>query len=98
MATYEIRLKTSAIRDIDRLRKYDATQVADAMEKYLEAEPMKESRSRIKRLKGISDPDYRLRIGDYRVFYNVDEGAGRVDVLRVMHKNETHAYYEELEQ
>lgn len=62
---------------------------------HLEAEPTKESKSRIKRLKGISDPDYRLRLRDYRVFYNVV--GERVDVLRVMHKEETHDYYEELE-
>jgi mRNA-degrading endonuclease RelE of RelBE toxin-antitoxin system len=94
MARYEIRLKPSAIRDMDGLRKYDADRVADGMETHLGREPMKESRSRIKRLRGINDPDYRLRIGDYRVFYNVR--GDRVDVLRVMHKNDTHEYYEEL--
>ena len=94
METYEIRLKPSAVRDMDCLRKYDAVRVADGMETHLGREPMKESKSRIKRLRGISDPDYRLRVGDYRVFYNVR--GDRVDVLRVMHKNETLEYYEEL--
>ena len=96
MPRYEIHLKPSAIRDMDRLRKYDASRVADGMENHLGFEPMKESKSRIKRLRGIRDPDYRLRIGDYRAFYNVDVGDGRVDVLRVMHKDETHEYYKEL--
>jgi mRNA-degrading endonuclease RelE of RelBE toxin-antitoxin system len=95
MGKYGIRLKPSAIRDMDRLRKYDASQIADGMEGHLGTEPRKESKSRIKRLKGISDPDYRLRLGDYRVFYNVV--GQRVDVLRVMHKEETYGYYEELE-
>jgi mRNA interferase RelE/StbE len=94
MAGYEIRLKPSAVRDMDRLRKFDAARVADGMETHLGREPMKESRSRLKRLRGISDPDYRLRIGDYRVFYNVR--GERVDILRVMHKNDTHEYYKEL--
>jgi mRNA interferase RelE/StbE len=96
MRKYEVRLKPSAIRDMDRLRKHDAARIADAMERHLAFEPMKESKSRIKRLKGISDPDYRLRMGHYRVFYNVV--GKRVDVLRVMHKKETYDYYEELEQ
>jgi len=95
MATYGIRVKPTAIRDMDRLRKHDAARVADGMEKHLGIEPMRESKSRIKRLRGISDPDYRLRIGDYRVFYNVT--GGRVDVLRVMHERDTQEYYEELE-
>ena len=96
MGVYTITLKHSAISDLDALRKYDATQIANAMERHLLHDPTKESKSRIKRLRGISNPDYRLRVGDYRVFYVVDEDARRVDVLRVMHKDQTLPYYKEL--
>ncbi len=78
------------------MRKYDATQIADAMEKHLQYHPTKEGKSRIKRLCGISNPDYRLRVGDYRVFYAVTEGACRADVLRVTHKDKALRYYKEL--
>ena len=97
MVDYEIRLKHSAISDMDALRKYDATRIADAMERHLRNDPTKESRSRIKRLRGITDPDYRLRVGDYRVFYTVHDDRRRVDVLRVMHKDQTQSYYEEIQ-
>ena len=97
MGVYTIMLKRSAIADLDALRKYDATQIADAMERHLQHNPTKESKSRIKRLRGISNPDYRLRVGDYRIFYVVNEVARRVDVLRVMHKDQTIEYYKELE-
>ena len=96
MAVYEVVLKHSAIADMDALRKFDATQIADVMEKHLRHDPTKESKSRIRRLRGVSSPDYRLRVGDYRVFYAVDEDGDRVDVLRVMHKDQTASYYEEL--
>ena len=96
MGVYTIILKHSAIADLDALRKYDATQIANAMERHLQNDPRKESKSRIKRLRGISNPDYRLRVGDYRVFYVVDENARRVNVLRVMHKDETLPYNKEL--
>ena len=96
MAAYDVVLKHSAIADMDALRKFDATQIADPMEKHLAHHPTKQSQSRIKRLRGVSSPDYRLRVGDYRVFYAVDEDGHRVDVLRVMHKNQTASYYEEL--
>ncbi len=89
MGAYEVVLKHSAIADMDALRKFDATQIADAMEKHLRHDPTKESKSRIKRLRGVSSPDY-------RVFYAVDEDGRRVDVLRVMHKDQTASYYEEL--
>ncbi len=97
MGAYEIALKPSAIDDLDALRKFDATCIVDAMERHLSSEPTKESGTSIKRLRGIRNPDYRLRVGEYRVFYNVDEDLRRVDVLRVMHKDETQKYYEELQ-
>jgi mRNA-degrading endonuclease RelE of RelBE toxin-antitoxin system len=96
MDAYKIILKRSAIADLDALRKYDATQIADAMERHLQHDPTKESKSRIKRLRDISNPDYRLRVSDYRVFYVVDENARWVDVLRVMYKDQTLPYYKEL--
>lgn len=96
MMAYRIMLKASAIADLDALRKYDATRIADAMDMHLRQNPTKESKSRIKRLRGISNPDYRLRVGEYRIFYVVDEVARRVDVLRVMHKDQTLSYYKEL--
>ncbi len=96
MGVYTIMLKPSAIADLDALRKYDATQIADAMERHLQHNPTKQSKSRIKRLRGISNPDYRLRVGDYRIFYGVDEIARRVDVLRIMHKEQTLRYYKDL--
>ncbi len=96
MGVYAIMLKRSAIADLDGLRKYDATQIADAMERHLQHNPTKESKSRIERLRGISNPDCRLRVGDYRIFYVVDEVARRVDVLRVMHKDHTLRHYKEL--
>jgi mRNA-degrading endonuclease RelE of RelBE toxin-antitoxin system len=96
MRPYDIVLKRGAVDDLDRLRKYDATQIADAMERHLAYQPTKESRSRIKRLKGVIDPDYRLLVGHCRVFYSVREDEGQVDVLRIMHKDETREYYKEL--
>ena len=96
MSKYEIFLKKTAVKDMDRLSRFDAVTVVDVMEECLGDEPAKESKSRIKRLKGISDPDYRLRVGDYRVFYSIDGAACHVNVLRVLHKDETREYYEEL--
>jgi mRNA-degrading endonuclease RelE of RelBE toxin-antitoxin system len=96
MSEYEIFLKPTAVKDMDRLSRFDAVAVSDVMEECLSNDPAKESKSRIKRLKGISNPDYRLKAGDYRVFYAIDGAAGQVNVLRVLHKEEIQEYYEEL--
>ncbi len=82
---------------MDGLRRFDATAIADAIQRRLQDQPTRQSKAGIKRLRGISNPDYRLRVGSYRVFYNMIEELRRVEVLRVMHKDQTHAYYQELE-
>ena len=48
--------------------------------------------SRIKRLRGLSRPQYRLRIGEVRVFYDVTETA--VEVLAIIAKAEAQAWLE----
>jgi len=60
------------------------------METHLRNEPEKTSRSRIKRLRGLSRPQYRLRVGDGRVFYDVADGV--VEVLAIVPKSETAAW------
>lgn len=49
-------------------------------------EPAKLSRSRIKRLRKLSQPQYRLRVDEVRVFYDVT--GSRVEVLAIVLKSE----------
>ena len=44
------------------------------------------SKSRIKRLRGLSQPQYRLRVGEVRVFYDVTGTA--VEILAIVTKEE----------
>jgi mRNA-degrading endonuclease RelE of RelBE toxin-antitoxin system len=76
---------------LSRLRRHDAVTILDAMERYLRREPERTSRSRIKRLRGSQDATFRLRVGDYRVFYDVVDET--VSVVAVLHKRETAAFY-----
>jgi mRNA interferase RelE/StbE len=96
MVRYTIVLKPSAIKDLDRLRRFDASMIADGLERFLSDQPTRESRSRIKRLRGIRNPDYRLRLDMHRIFYNVGVKERRVDVLRILHKDQTAEYYREV--
>ncbi len=89
-------MKPSAIRDLDRLSRFQSAAVVDGIEDFLRHEPTKESKSRIKQLRGVQKADYRLRLGDFRVFYSVDAISCRVDVLRVLHKDQTAEFYGEV--
>ena len=69
------------------------TEVRDGVERHLRHEPTKTSRSRIKRLRGVSRPQYRLRIGDdIRVFYDLVEHE--VQILGIVPKSEVIAWLE----
>ena len=48
------------------------------------------SRSRIKRLRGLARPRYRLRVGDVRVFYDV--AGTTVEVLAIVTKSEAETW------
>jgi mRNA-degrading endonuclease RelE of RelBE toxin-antitoxin system len=83
---FEIILAPEAIVDVDGLKANLRSIVREGLETHLRHEPTKTSRSRIKRLKKMSQPQYRLRIGDVRVYYDVTEE--RVEVLAIVLKSE----------
>jgi mRNA-degrading endonuclease RelE of RelBE toxin-antitoxin system len=68
------------------LSAYWRAEVRDALERHLRYEPSRVSKSRIRRLRGLSKPQYRLRVGEARVFYDVTSEA--VEVLAIVTKAE----------
>ena len=68
-------------------------EVRDQIETHLRFEPERVSKSRIKRLRGMRQPQYRLRVGEIRVFYDVVETE--VHVLAVVQKSEAAKWLEE---
>jgi mRNA interferase RelE/StbE len=87
---YEIVLAPEAIEDLKRLKARVQAQVRGAMETHLRHEPTKTSKSRIKRLRGLSRPQYRLRVDAVRVFYDVSRR--RVEVLAIVMKADAQAW------
>ncbi len=81
---HEIIFAPEAVEDLKHLRANVKAEVKDAIKKHLRHQPTKVSRSRIKRLKGLAQPQFRLRVSDVRVFYDVNEG--RVEVLAIVAK------------
>ncbi len=81
---HEIVFAREAVEDLKRLRSHVKAEVKDAIKTHLQDQPTKVSRSRIKRLKGLAQPQFRLRVNDVRVFYDVIEG--RVQVLAIVSK------------
>ena len=89
---FEILLAPEAVEDIKALKAVDRSTVKGAMETHLRHEPTKTSKSRIKRLRGLARPQYRLMIGEHRVFYDVKDAT--VEVLAVVPKPQAQAWLE----
>ena len=88
---YEIVLAPEAVGDLNDLTANVRATVRDALEEHLRHQPTKVSRSRIKRLRGFSHPQFRLRVGDdIRVFYDVSEMV--VQVLAIVLKADADAW------
>jgi mRNA interferase RelE/StbE len=84
---FEIVLAPEAVEDLRMLRADVRATVRDALETHLRHEPGKTSRSRIKRMRGLLRPQYRLRVGEVRIFYDIS--GTTVEILAIVAKSET---------
>ena len=83
---YDIILSPEAVDDLRELKAHLRAAVRDGIEKHLRHEPKKLSKSRIKRLRGLSHPQFRLRVDEVRIFYDVTENE--VEILAIVAKSE----------
>jgi len=91
---YKIVLAPEAAQDLKRLKAHVRAEVKDALDKHLRYEPAKVSKSRIKRLRGLSHPQYRLMVGEIRVFYDITGHV--VEVLAIVPKSEAASWLKEM--
>jgi mRNA-degrading endonuclease RelE of RelBE toxin-antitoxin system len=87
---YEILVAPDAGNQLAALPAHIRSEVRDGIELHLRFEPTKLSKSRIKRLQGLDQPHYRLRVGEIRVFYDVSDKE--VQVLAIVSKAEAQAW------
>ena len=88
--SFEIILAPDALESLKRLKARFRAEVRAALETHLRHEPRKVSRSRVKRFSGLSKPQYRLRVGELRIFYDVTETT--VEVLAIVAKQEADSW------
>jgi len=87
---YTLVLAPEAAEDFRALKASLRSTVREALETHLRHEPTKVSKSRIKRLRGISRPQYRLMVGEIRVFYDVTDTT--VEILAIVPKSEASSW------
>jgi len=87
---FEVVLAPGAAQALRALPARHRAEVREALETHLRYEPTKVSRSRIKRLRGMAKPQYRLRVGEIRAFDDVTDEA--VEVLAIVTKRQAQAW------
>lgn len=90
---FEIVLAPEAVEDLRNLKGNVRAAVRTALETHLRQEPGKPSRSRIRRLRGLLRPQYRLRVDEIRVFHDVS--GTTVEILAIVAKSEAKSWLAE---
>ena len=89
---YRIVFTENAIEDFNALGARYRAMVRNAIRIHLTHEPAKLSRSRIKKLRDVRQPQFRLRVGEMRVFYDVIDKD--VIITAIVQKEKTISWLE----
>ncbi len=80
---YAVELKPRAVKDLQRIQKRDASRIADAIDRLGD-----DLSGDVKRLTNFS-LEYRLRIGQYRILFEIEE-QNRIIIYRIVHRREAY--------
>lgn len=82
---YNIDLKKSAQKDLDRINEPDFSRIINSI-KLLSQNPRNIN---VKKLVS-KENEYRLRVGDYRVLFFIEEDTKEIKISRILHRKEAY--------
>jgi len=85
MDSYQIEIKPSASRELEKLPQQIIPRIVTAI-KELAENPYPPG---VKKLTGF-DRTYRIRVGDYRVLYTIYENRLVIEIIRVRHRKDAY--------
>lgn len=86
MAVYKLVLKPSAAKNVDQI---DRRADRDRIVKRIQALVENPRPSGCEKLEG-ADYMYRVRQGDYRIVYDIDDDAATIVILKVRHRKDVY--------
>ena len=84
MASYRLLIKASAAREVEALPRKDRTRVVDRIRR-LAVDPRPPRSERLS-----SEEKYRIRQGNYRILYSVDDADACVLVVKIAHRRDVY--------
>ena len=91
---FEIRYSTKAVKRLKGCRAFDRATILDEIERTLIANPILQSRTKVKKLRQPAPTQVRLRVGNFRVFCDVDTQNRVVNVVQILSKADSFGYLE----
>ena len=85
MACYRLEWRRSAAKDLRRIAAEDVPRVVSAAES-LAADPFPPGCTKL----SGSERTYRIRVGDYRILYDVFSGRLVIEVIKVGHRKDVY--------
>jgi mRNA interferase RelE/StbE len=85
VSSYRVALTSSAEKELNGLPKKVISRIVPRLEQLVSA-PRPPG---CKKLKG-GDNEWRIRVGDYRIVYVIDDTARTVDVTRIAHRRDVY--------
>lgn len=97
---FAVQIVPSALAELKAIKVFHRRQIAQAIDEQLQGQPTSPTRNR--KILAVTDatfafepPLWELRVGDFRVFYDVDE-ANEVVCVRAVREKPPHTTTEEL--
>jgi len=84
---YEVRYSSVSVDQLTKLRAFERAAIMDAIERILQATPTRVSKTTIKRLRQPAPTQFRLRVGEYRIFYDVENDV--VSIVQLLSKEDS---------
>ena len=85
MASYKIEWKRSAVKELEKLPRQNISRIVSAVGE-LSSDPFPRG---VRKLTG-SERTYRIRVGDYRIIYDIFESRLIVEIIRVRHRKDAY--------
>ena len=85
MASFDIQWRGSTKKDLRRIPQHEVARIVAAVAQ-LREEPLPHGSEKL----AGADHTYRIRIGDYRVVYELLRGSGAVEIQRVRHRKDVY--------
>jgi mRNA interferase RelE/StbE len=85
MASFEIQWRSSTKKDLRRIPRDDVSRILNAVVRLAE-EPLPHGSEKL----AGSDHTYRIRVGDYRVVYELLHAVNAVEIQRLRHRKDVY--------